>query len=292
MREIERPRMAKSDKSSDTEETIKPFLRWAGSKRKLLSRLKPFWRANHHERYIEPFAGSACLFFEIKPEVAILGDNNRELVDTYRMVKAAPRRIYRRLARIGRDADTYYRWRELDTTREDASTRATRFIYLNRNCFNGIYRTNCDGGFNVPFGGKDGEPLGILERDDFLKAASQLRHATFVAGDFAQTLKLAKRGDFVYLDPPFAVSTRRVFRQYGEKPFDTDDVERLAKQLRRLDRIGAEFLVSYADCAEARDLSREWNSSKLFVRRNVAGFSGHRRLAGEWLITNIDRAIN
>jgi DNA adenine methylase len=284
--------MATSVKSSGAEEPIKPFLRWAGSKRKLLARLTPFWQPNYHERYIEPFAGSACLFFEIRPHVAILGDNNRELVDTYRMVKAAPRRVYRRLSRIGRDADTYYQWRKRDTSGDDATTRATRFIYLNRNCFNGIYRTNRDGGFNVPFGGKNGQPLGNLERDEFLKAASQLRRATFVAGDFSKTLELARPGDFVYLDPPFAVSGRRVFRQYGEKPFDTDDVERLARQLRRLDRIGAEFLVSYADCVEARDLAREWNSSKLFVRRNVAGFSGHRRLAGEWLITNIDRAIN
>lgn len=280
--------MAKDDNESVPEVAIKPFLRWAGSKRKLLTRLKPYWRPEHHRRYIEPFVGSACLFFELQPDRAILGDNNRELIATYRSVKASPKRIFNRLTRIRRDSETYYRWRDRDPTTDDAKTRALRFVYLNRNCFNGIYRTNRDGGFNVPFGGKDGEPLGALERDEFLRSAKQLRQAQFVAGDFSDTLKLAKKRDFVYLDPPFAVTSRRVFRQYGEKPFDTSDVDRLARELRRLDRIGAEFLVSYADCAEARVLAREWNSTKLFVRRNVAGFSGHRRLASEWLISNID----
>jgi DNA adenine methylase len=208
------------------------------------------------------------------------------------VVKAAPRSLFNRLARLRRDSDTYYRWRARDPRDEDAETRALRFLYLNRNCFNGIYRTNRDGAFNVPFGGKAGKPVGALEREDFLNAASLLRRARLVAGDFAKTLSFARTGDFVYLDPPFAVGSRRVFRQYSEKPFDTSDVDRLAHQLRRLDRIGAEFLVSYADCSEARDLAHAWNSTKLFVRRNIAGFSGHRRMACEWLISNIQHESN
>jgi len=186
---------------------------------------------------------------------------------------------------------TYYRWRAKDFAPEDVEARALRFLYLNRNCFNGIYRTNLDGGFNVPFGGKAGKPVGALGRDDFMRAAAHLRRARLVAGDFTRTLALAKKGDFVYLDPPFAVSSRRVFTQYGEKAFDTSDVDRLAKELRRLNNLGAEFLVSYADCTEARLLAAEWSATKLFVRRNVAGFSGHRRTAGEWLISNCESTV-
>ncbi len=281
-------RMAKSDNRAGEDRAVRPFLRWAGSKRKLLGRLKPYWKPDRHERYIEPFAGSACLYFELEPDRAILGDANRDLIETYRAVKAQPRRLFDRLVRIPRDADTYYRWREKDLSGGDSITRALRFLYLNRNCFNGIYRTNGDGMFNVPFGGKDGKPPGALLREDFLRAAHCLSSARFVAGDFVKTLALAKKGDFVYLDPPFAVTSRRVFTEYGEKVFDTTDVERLAKELRRLDRIGAEFLVSYADCAEARELAGRWHARKIFVRRNVAGFSDHRRMASEWLISNFE----
>jgi DNA adenine methylase len=237
-------------------------------------------------RYVEPFAGSACLFFELKPKKAILGDSNRDLIELYRAVKKDPETLFERLAAIPRDAETYYKWRAKTVSQQDVETRALRFLYLNRNCFNGIYRTNTNGDFNVPFGGKNGRPLGELMRDDYLRAAKHLKRARLVEGDFANTLESVQRGDFVYLDPPFAVSSRRVFTQYGKKIFDTSDVDRLAVELRRVDKIGAEFLVSYADCIEARALAAEWHATKFFVRRNVAGFSGDRRRAGEWLISN------
>jgi len=266
--------------------TIKPFLRWAGSKRKVLARLRNYWNPSRHLRYVEPFAGSACLFFELRPKQAILGDSNRDLIELYRVVKRDPEALFEKLAAIPRDAETYYEWRARRPTRDDAETRALRFLYLNRNCFNGIYRTNTEGHFNVPFGGKAGKPPGSLALIDFLRAAEHLKRARFIEGDFSKTLEQVRRGDFVYLDPPFAVSSRRVFTQYGEKVFDTSDVKRLATELHRLHEIGAEFLVSYADCAEARQLAVEWSATKFFVRRNVAGFTGHRRLAGEWLISN------
>jgi DNA adenine methylase len=279
--------MASLKSISAAQQPIKPFLRWAGSKRKLLSRLKGYWSPDRHKRYIEPFAGSACLFFELRPRAAILGDSNRELIDLYRAVKADPKPIFERLVRIPRNAETYYRWRAKNPRTEDRATRALRFLYLNRNCFNGIYRTNTDGGFNVPFGGKHGQPCGALARQDFMRAAKELKNARFVAGDFSRTLAVAEKGDFVYLDPPFAVSSRRVFTEYGEKIFDVTDVDRLARELRRLHKLGAEFLVSYADCTAARKLAQEWNASKLYVRRHIAGFTGDRRMASEWLITNL-----
>lgn len=101
----------------------KPFLRWAGSKRKQLARLAPFW-LSHHERYVEPFAGSACLFFELAPKEAVLGDNNKELIELYRVVRDEPERLYQRLCRIRRDLPTYYRWRRLEAGVLDRETRA------------------------------------------------------------------------------------------------------------------------------------------------------------------------
>jgi DNA adenine methylase len=262
----------------------KPFLRWAGSKRKQLSRLRSFWQSRHM-RYVEPFAGSACLYFDLAPSSAILGDNNESLIDVYRVVRDNPERLYRRLCRLRRDAKTYYRWRSLAENRLDAETRALRFLFLNRNCFNGIYRTNENGEFNVPFGRKTGV---YFTKNDLLLCSQMLQQALLVVGDFEQTLELVAVGDFVYLDPPFAVRSRRIFRQYNHRSFDTSDVPRLVTALRRLDRAGAEFLVSYADCADARKLAREWNAQRLPIRRHIAGFSENRRLAYEWFITNMD----
>jgi DNA adenine methylase len=260
----------------------KPFLRWAGSKRKQLSRLASFWSPDH-ERYVEPFAGSACLFFEIAPKAAVLGDSNKELMEAYRVVRDRPERLYLRLCHIRRDQATYLRWRRLKPDALDRETRALRFLYLNRNCFNGIYRTNMAGEFNVPMGTRLGEYLG---REDLVSCSKLLQRATLVSGDFVKTLERVKARDFVYLDPPYAVTSRRIFRQYGKKTFDTTDIPRLSECLPSIVKRGADFLVSYADCAEARALAFKWYSVRLPIKRNVAGFVGDRKNAYEWLISN------
>lgn len=260
----------------------KPFLRWAGSKRKQLSRLAPFW-SQKHRRYIEPFVGSACLFFELAPAVAILGDINPELIETYRVVRDEPERLFKRLCRIRRNAVTYHRFRNLDPNSLDPETRALRFLYLNRNCFNGIYRTNLRGEFNVPMGKRVGR---YFSKEELLKCSALLQKATLVEGDFIQTLEGIEAGDFVYLDPPYAVKSRRIFRQYDKGAFGTSDIPRLSNALAMIVRQKADFLVSYADCSEARRLAAEWYSVRFPVRRHIAGFASRRRDAYEWLISN------
>ncbi len=262
----------------------KSFLRWAGSKRKLIPRLRKFW-LNDQARYIEPFAGSACLFFSLGPQKAVLGDNNAELINLYREVKKAPEEIHRRLIHIPRNRHTYYRWREKSVAKLDEQTRALRFLYLNHNCFNGIYRTNRTGDFNVPFGSKLARYLTL---EEFSACAGALKNVKLVLGDFEKTLKNVRAGDFVYLDPPYALDTRRVFREYGKKAFNVDDVPRLATALTSIDESDASFIVSYADCPQSRQLAKNWNSTKFSVRRHIAGFSDHRTSAYEWLITNMD----
>ncbi len=263
----------------------KPFLRWAGSKRKQVTRLSSFWSADH-ERYVEPFAGSACLFFELAPKAAVLGDSNKQLVEVYRVVRDEPERLYRRLCHLRRDLPTYRQWRKLKPELLDRETRALRFLYLNRNCFNGIYRTNMNGDFNVPMGKRPGE---YFSKEDLLHCSKLLRRTTLVAGDFEKTLERVEAGDFVYLDPPYAVTSRRIFKEYGKKTFDTGDIPRFSDSLVAIVKRGADFLVSYADCAEARALALDWNSVRLPIRRHVAGFAGDRKKAYEWLISN--RAI-
>ena len=236
-----------------------------------------------HKRYVEPFAGSACLFFEIAPSAAILGDNNKELMEVYRAVRDEPEHLYRRLCRIKRDLSTYLRWRILKPKSLDKETRAVRFLYLNRNCFNGIYRTNLDGDFNVPMGDRVGA---YFTKSDLMNCSNLLKRATLVEGDFLKTLNRVTAGDFVYLDPPYAVNSRRIFTEYGKKPFDTADIHRFTESLTLIVERGADFLVSYADCSESRELARKWNSIRLPIRRHIAGFADSRRNAYEWIISN------
>jgi DNA adenine methylase len=130
-------------------------------------------------------------------------------------------------------------------------------------------------------------PGEYFTKEDLLRCSELLEKATLVAGDFAKTLARVKAGDFVYLDPPYAVTSRRIFCEYGRRVFDTTDIPRFAECLTGIEQAGADFLVSYADCAEARTLAHRWNAVRLPVRRHVAGFAGARKNAYEWLITNL-----
>jgi DNA adenine methylase len=139
------------------------------------------------------------------------------------------------------------------------------------------------GAFNVPMGTRLGE---YFSEDDLLTCSKLLQQTTLIAGDFAKTLEQVRAGDFVYLDPPYAVTSRRIFREYGKKIFRTTDIPRLSESLAAIVARNADFLVSYADCTEARALARNWYSVRLPIRRHIAGFAGNRKKAYEWLISN------
>jgi DNA adenine methylase len=265
---------------------MKSILRWAGSKQQLIPRLLDFW-PGPHTRYIEPFCGSACLFFALQPETAILGDLNRELVETYRALKRDAPSVVEMLRSFRKGKRNYYKLRSADPRTLSQAGRAARFLFLNRHCFNGIYRTNSNGQFNVPYGPqKQDTPI---DEAAMLRAADALQSARIISGDFSKTLKNVRKGDFVYLDPPYAVKKRRVFREYHPDSFQCDDLKELATWLRRINRIGAYFVVSYGDSREARELLAPWSPKRVRTRRNVAGFADHRRYAFELIGTNIAR---
>lgn len=263
---------------------ITPVFRWAGSKRKILPVLASFWRPSFR-RYVEPFAGSAALFFRIQPERAVLGDVNRELMEAYKNIRDRPDDVHRAASRIPRSEEHYYAVRAQVPERMSSFRRAVRFVYLNRYCFNGIFRTNATGQFNVPYAHT--KPGVIPPVEHFRRCARLLQRATLKQGDFGAVLSTVRAGDFVYLDPPYALTSRRVFREYDRREFTLGDVERLAAHLRAIDRKGAAFVVSYADCAEARSLLSVWRARRVRVRRHVAGFASARRSAFELLVTNV-----
>jgi DNA adenine methylase len=164
--------------------------------------------------------------------------------------------------------------------------RAARFIFLNRYCFNGIYRTNLRGQFNVPYSpSRTGDLPTTLE---LLTYSKILRKARMIAGDFEKSLKDITNGDFVYLDPPYAVSSRRVFREYGPRPFNDGDLERLSRSLEAIDAAGAHFVLSYAYSYEATKWFRQWQTKKIRTVRNMTGFSATKKFAFEILATNIE----
>jgi DNA adenine methylase len=260
-----------------------PILRWAGSKRQLLTKLTAYWSSDYN-RYIEPFVGSGALFFSLKPHKAILGDLNSHLINTYREVKKSPVTVCSAAHGLRKGKHAYYALRKQDPADLEPLARAARFVFLNRFCFNGLYRTNHSGRFNVPYAPARTGNLPAVEQ--FIEASEGLSKARLVSGDFQKVLSLARKGDFVYLDPPYVVASRRVFSAYGAKEFTHHDLARLSKELRRLDKIGVKFVVSYADCVEARQLFGTWDMRRVRIRRNIAGFTGHRRRAFEVIISN------
>lgn len=265
---------------------IPPFLRWAGSKRRLIPRLLPYWKVGF-TRYLEPFAGSSALFFAAKPDQAVLSDINGDLIEVLTSVGNQPEQVHSRLMQLEPSKTEFYRIRSQDPKSLDPLDRVARFVYLNRFCFNGLYRTNAAGYFNVPYAptGTGGVPSLQL----FLRCAGALRKATLHHGDFNDVVRAEVReGDFVYLDPPYAVANRRIFRQYGPQTFGLEDVAKLRDLLTYIDSVGASFLLSYAECTEARSLGSIWHHKRVYTQRNIAGFQRHRRRAAEILITNIE----
>jgi DNA adenine methylase len=262
---------------------MRPFLRWAGSKRQILETLAAQWDPTHR-RYLEPFAGSAALFFHLAPVAAVLGDLNEELVNALTVVRDDLASFLELLRSWSPTKAEYCRIRDVRPHPEARIERAARFVFLNRLCFNGLYRTNRNGKFNVPYGGTK---AGRMPTDsEFVEASRILRDAVLLSGDFERTLSYAEADDFVYMDPPYSVTEVRTFQEYGPRDFTEFDVKRLRSCLEDLDRRGVTFLVSYAESAAGRALASGFEHRLVTVRRNIAGFAGARRLTNELLIAN------
>lgn len=261
-----------------------PILRWAGSKRKLLPVLLRGTPAKY-ERYFEPFVGSGCLFFALRPQRAVIGDINADLMTAYSVLQRHPRLLHRRTASLRLNRRSYYKLRDGLGNADDMLDDAARFIALNRHCFNGLYRANSAGKFNVPFGSRHG----ILPPEAvFYKASIALRGSKLVTGDFTLTLRNAAKGDFIYLDPPYVYSDRRDRGEYGPGTFKLSDIARLFKAMRRLDKLGAHVLLSFLETVEVLKMANGWNIKTVPVQRQISGFARFRKVVNEVLISNYE----
>jgi DNA adenine methylase len=258
-----------------------PLLRWTGSKRAILPSLVQAC-AGDFRRYVEPFAGSACLFFALRPRQGIVADTNVRLIDMYRAVRRSPSKVFRALDRLPEPDEGYYRVRAADAELIDPYEGAASFLYLNRCCFNGVYRTNKQGHFNVPRGSRIPPPptLGQLR-----EVSQALQHIRLRPWDFRRTVSGVEEGDLVYLDPPFSRAKHPHYGLYGYGGFGRDDVESLGDSLARIDRSGATFVLSYGG-SESEALASGWYSYNIAVRRQVAGRASRRSVASEVLVSN------
>jgi DNA adenine methylase len=267
------------------------FLRWAGSKKQLLDQLSHCWHAaNGGERkelrYIEAFSGSASLFFHLSPKKALLIDINEPLQSCLISVQNHPELVAMHLENLAPNKETYYEVRKLIQSENDSTRRAAYFIFLNRLCFNGLFRTNQAGIFNVPFGG--GKTGRLPDESSLIHFSKALANVEIVWGDFYESIRSRiKKTDFVYLDPPYASRNKNLDFQYGPDVFGVKDMERLVSLLVELDRKDVPFVLSYADCPEVRDITKKWSYASYTVSRSIAASPHKRQSVDELLISNI-----
>jgi len=264
---------------------MRPFLNWAGGKRWLVSS-HPESLTRTTGRYIEPFVGSGAVFFFLQPESALLADTNVLLVETYMAVRDEPEKVYDRLRKHQRRHSSEYYYRVRSSQPRTRAARAARLIYLNRTCFNGLYRVNLRGEFNVPIGSKQSV---LYPDDDFEAWALALSGTVVTAQDFEATINSAQFSDFLYVDPPYTVKhNMNNFVKYNEHIFSWSDQERLARCLTAAADRGASVTLSNADHPSIRELysADSWTHQTVDRHSRLAASSKHRRPTTELLISS------
>jgi len=238
-----------------------PFLKWAGGKSQLLAHILPRF-PERIDTYFEPFVGGGAVFFALvsagRIQRAVLGDMNHELVETYRVVRDHVQELIEALDELAPHAtvaERYYEIRAQDSSRLSPVERAARFIFLNKTCFNGLYRVNRSGRFNVPFG-RYKKPR-VNDAAGLELASEALGRADLVVQDFERTVAPATEGDAVYFDPPYVpVSATACFTSYHRSPFGPDQHQRLRRVYHACCRRGAVAVLSNSDCTYTRELYR------------------------------------
>jgi DNA adenine methylase len=265
---------------------VLPLLRWAGSKKRQFKAYEAFF-PSVFKAYVEPFAGSAAFFFRMKPKIARLNDINPNLADFYKYAKHHGAAFYQAFKRLPRTEKAYYRIRETYNGLHTSFEKSVLFYYLNRNCFNGIFRLNGSGEFNVPF--SDNRVSPYLTEHQFSIGSTLLRRATINSFDFERFCKMfTEKDDFVFLDPPYYKHGQRIFNEYNICSFNSRDFGRLTSLLDWFDKRGVQFLLSFPRSTETMRLADKWVTKPLPVLRTVAGNPAKRKMQTEVLIRNYD----
>ena len=271
----------------------KPFVKWAGGKRSIIDKLIKL-SPDNYDTYYEPFVGGGAMLFELAPTKAVINDYNIELMNVYNCIK--DERKFNLMCKelnkheTNHSEEYYYEIRCLDKDKKKFNKladykRAARTIYLNKACFNGLYRVNSKNEFNVPFGKKlkintyDGINLGIVY--SFLN----LNDIKILSIDFETAVKDAKKGDFIYFDPPYDSDTS-TFNSYTENGFGKEEQKRLSNVFKDLDKRGCYVMLSNYNTSLVKELYKDYNFNYIEAQRNIGAKAKDRGIVEEVIITN------
>ena len=271
---------------------VSPILKWVGGKRQLLPYL--FKNVPEFETYFEPFVGGGALLFEIKPESAVINDVNEELINLYNVVKTNVEELIIDLKKHKNDEKYFYTIRELDRDRKKYNKlsdvkRASRMIYLNKTCYNGLFRVNKMGEFNSPFGSYSNPKIAHEEKLRAVNKYFNLADIKISCIDFEKSLESAKEGDFVYLDPPYdPVSGTSNFTSYDKGGFGKDEQRRLKTVCDNLEKKGVKFLLSNSATDFILDLYKEYSIKQIRANRAINSNPKKRGAVYEVLVRNYE----
>lgn len=274
----------------------KPFVKWAGGKRQIIDKLLKLVPVEYNT-YYEPFVGGGALLFELSPKCAVINDSNKELMNVYKTISTDEG--YEETLKIlnnyekKHDEAFYYKIRNIDKDKVKFSKlndyeRAARTIYLNKACFNGLYRVNSKGEFNVPFNKKlkintyDGQNMTLAY------VYFQTNKITMLSTDFEETVKDAKKGDFIYFDPPYDSENDNTFNSYTEDGFGKEEQRRLAKVYKELSDRGCYVMLSNHNTTLINELYKDYNIHVINAKRNINSKGEKRGSVEEVIITNYE----
>ena len=271
----------------------KPFVKWAGGKRQILDKLKKYI-PEEFNTYYEPFVGGGALLFDLIPKKAIINDSNKELMNVYKVLSN-----YELFIKLCKELNTherrhneeyYYKIRDLDRDSKKFDKlldyqKAARTIYLNKSCFNGLYRVNSKGLFNVPFNKK--EKVSTYDAENLLLIHTYLTNndIKILSIDFEECVKECKENDFVYFDPPYD-TINNSFTSYTEEGFDRKEQERLASIFKELDKKGVKVMLSNHNTDFIKELYEGYNFHVITAKRNINSKGNKRGSVEEIIITN------
>ena len=278
---------------------VRPFLKWAGGKRQLLPEIVKYVpKMTSKHTYYEPFIGGGALLFQLQPPKAVINDSNSELINCYKVIRDSLDELMEELSKdkYSNSETSYYEMRDLDRSTKKYEIlseveKAARIIYLNKTCYNGLFRVNSQGQFNVPFG-RYKNP-NFLD-DAVLRAVNKYLNSnniTLLNQDFAEAVKDANRGDFVYLDPPYdPVSETASFTGYDVNGFNRDEQERLKEEFDALHKRGCKVMLSNSCTDFIRDLYKDDQYTIIKVRatRSINSNALKRGMVDEVLVLNYE----
>jgi DNA adenine methylase len=274
----------------DTIETIaaKPILKWVGGKTQILNEIIPKI-PKKYEHYVEPFFGGGALFFALRPSNSIIADSNPELINLYRSIATDVENVIQTLKYHKNTKEHFYTIRKQEWEKLPTYEAAARTIYLNKTCFNGLYRVNAKGQFNVPFGNYRNP--NFLDEYALIAASNLLRKSTIICGDYKDVLKeYAKPGDFIFLDPPYLpVSEYADFKRYTKEQFYEDDHIELASEVQRLHELGCFVILTNSNHPIVYEHYKKFSIEVLNTKRSISCNGNNRK--GEDVIVSVQPRV-